>query len=119
MQHMAKGEVIFSETTFRTFASKELPHEVKELVGSSGTETAIETSLQDGHFRLAVYQPRFLRSDKPEWFMLNHATCSNVRADWYTRCDNMVFTATRPIKVGEALTLYYGNTADRLYTKSD
>jgi len=113
---IAKSAVIFAESTFDMVDSAEMPSEVKGLVESSGTETAIETSLENGRFRLAVYQPRFLRSTKPEWFMLNHATDNNVRADWCARCRNMVFTATRTIRTGEALTLFYGEVADDLYS---
>ena len=96
--------------------SARMSREAREVVESSGTETALQTCLRDGHFRLAVYQPRFLRSEKPAWFMLNHSTDSNVRADWCARCRIMVFTTTRNIRIEEALTLFYGVVADDLYS---
>lgn len=114
---VAPRQLIFFVSGFVMIASSDMSREARELIETSRTETVIETSLQDGQFRIAVYQPRFMRSAKPAWFMMNHATARNVRADWDLRSQAMVFTSTRHIPANGALVLYYGSSADRLFCK--
>ena len=89
------------------------------LLETSHTELVIETSMNNGLFSIAVYEPRFMRSGRPTWFMMNHASLRNVRADWSVRTHEMVFTSTRSIPADGALLLYYGDEADRLFCKWD
>ena len=114
---VAPRQPIFSEPRFVVIASSDMSREARERIETSRTETVIETSLEDGQFRIAVYQPRFMRSAKPVWFTMNHATTRTVRADWDLRSQAMVFTSTCHIPANGALVLYYGSSADRLFCK--
>ena len=93
---IASNHRVLTDSNFVSVASTDINYEARELIETSRTETVFETCLHNGESRFAVYGPRFLRSSKPKWFMMNHASESktNMRADWDARSTSMVFSST-------------------------
>jgi hypothetical protein len=117
---IVSNQRVISDSNFVSVASTDINYEARELIETSRTETVFETCLHNGESRFAVYGPRFLRSSKPKWFMMNHASESkaNMRADWDARSTSMVFSSTSNIRANDHLLLFYGHAADRLFTHS-